>query len=379
MVSSLLSFFLIVIITNVYFSLVSALLFLKLDKNKILPTFQLLIFSFGLGPFFCSLLLYYLLWLVPGKPPLFYTSVIISFFVILHFLLKNEIPNLLKVLKERFKIYFKNDIFNKNKPLVDLIFFKIYPSKYNLHYLNFFFIIVILYFGLKNLMQIIEIPIMGHDMLEYAIQAKYFGKQKIIEYVSNRFHAENKFYYVGLHGFSFPLLGTWEYIFNETIGFNFNDFYFKSITSYYAMLILLIQFYWVKKTSFLLAVFSNIMLFLTYGFYITIYEYHIDTFRIFMSISSFIALAYAVENSKQNFAIILLGIFCGAQAFIHSFGVFISVFLVLSFFIFSNENWFNKIKKSLTVTSIVLLMGGIHYIFDVFFGTGWIFQEIKFY
>jgi hypothetical protein len=228
-------------------------------------------------------------------------------------------------------------------------------------------------------MQIIEIPIMGHDMLEYAIQAKHFGKHKIIEYVSNRFHTENNFYYVGLHGFSFPLLGTWEYIFNETMGFYFNDFYLKSITSYYALLILLIQFYWVKKTSFLLAVFSNIMLFLTYGFYITIYEYHIDTFRIFMTISSFITLAYAVENSKDKFAIILFGILCGAQAFIHSFGVFISVFMVLSFFVFSKEKWLYKIKKSLAITSIILLMGGIHYIVDVFFGTGWIFQQIKFY
>jgi hypothetical protein len=77
--------------------------------------------------------------------------------------------------------------------------------------------------------------------------------------------------------------------------------------------------------------------------------------------------------------VVLLGLFAGGQAYIHSLGVFIAVFISISFFVFYPSQIKEKVKFSLLLFLTILLSGGIHYIMDVFFGTGWIFQEIKYY
>ncbi len=61
-----------------------------------------------------------------------------------------------------------------------------------------------------------------------------------------------------------------------------------------------------------------------------------------MIVASLIALAYAI-NYHTGLTLALLGIFAGAQAFIHSFGVFVSVFIVMAFFLFYKNTWQKKI------------------------------------
>ncbi|MCI5058597.1 MAG: hypothetical protein MRY83_20970 [Flavobacteriales bacterium] len=220
--------------------------------------------------------------------------------------------------------------------------------------------------------------IVGHDMLEYAIQAKYFADQKVIEYVQNRFHPQNNFFYVGLHGFAYPLLGSWEFLVADTLNLNSSDFYFRSATGYYGFLLGLLQFYWLKKVSQKLAIIGSILLFLTLGILLSITDYHIDMFRIFMISASMSLLAQSVKN-KNSLEIVALGLFLGAQAFIHSLGVFIACFVVFSFLLFYPESISVKIRKTALITALVMAAGGIHYVVDVLFGTGWIFQEIIYY
>jgi hypothetical protein len=377
-ISAFLVFVLLFVLTNGVFSLAVSLCLFRFDKEKVIAPFQKVIFSLALGPFLTSLLLYYLLWLIPGMTPISYIVVVTSFFIILGALNINSFPELYSVIRQRFNFISKTNVEDKNKFLLDLKFIKIYSSDYTLNYFNILTLAVVLYLVWQWLWRLIGIPIIGHDMLEYAIQARYFAHHRIIEYVQNRFHPENEFFYVGLHGFSFPLLGSWEVLFSELFGKTENDYYYKSITGYYGFLIFFTQFHWLKRINILLATAASVILFFTYGFFITITEYHIDSYRIFMIIASFITLAYAVKY-HNNFTLVLIGIFAGAQAFIHSFGVFLSVFIVLSFFLFYKSTLQKRIVNAIIITLIIMLMGGIHYVMDVLFGTGWIFQEIKYY
>lgn len=378
MISAFFVFVLLFLLTNGVFSLAVSLCLFRFDKEKVIAPFQKLVFALALGPFFTSLLLYYLLWLVPGLSPITYILVITSFFVILGTINIKSFPELFSVIKQRFIFIKKTNEDYKNRYLLDLKFIKIYSSDYTLNYFNILALSVVIYLVWKWLWRLIGIPIIGHDMLEYAIQARYFAQHRLIEYVANRYHPENDFFYVGLHGFSFPLLGSWEFLFSELFGKAENDYYLKSITGYFGFLIFFTQFFWLKRVNIWLAVAASIILFFTYGFFITITEYHIDSYRIFMIMASFIALAYAI-NYHNNFTLILLGVFAGAQAFIHSFGVFVSVFIVMAFFLFYKNTWQKKIMNTLIISVIIMLMGGIHYVMDVLFGTGWIFQEIKYY
>lgn len=371
-------FVLLFVLSNGLFSLAVSLMLFRFDKEKVIAPFQKFIFSLALGPFFTSLLLYYLLWLVPGLAPMTYILVITSFFVILGAIHIRYFPELFAVLKQRFNFINPTKEANKNRLLFDLKFVKLYNSDYTLNYFNIITLCVVVYLAWQWLWRLIGVPIIGHDMLEYAVQAKYFARHRLIEYVENRFHPETEFFYVGLHGFSFPLLGTWETLFSELFGKTENDYYIKSVTGYYAFLIFFTQFFWLKRVNIWLAAVASIILFFTYGFFITITEYHIDSYRIFMIMASLIALAYAIKF-QNYFTISMLGIFAGAQAFIHSFGVFVSVFIVLAYFLFIKNSIKKKFINSFIITAIIMLMGGIHYVMDVLFGTGWIFQNIKYY
>ncbi|MFN4234438.1 MAG: hypothetical protein ACK4IK_06490 [Bacteroidia bacterium] len=378
MISAFFVFLLLFVLTNGVFSLAVSLCLFRFDKEQIIAPFQKLVFSLALGPFFTSLLLYYLLWLVPGLAPIFYVSVITLFFIVLALINIKYLPSLISAIQTRFHFINRTSENDKNKFLLDLKFIKLYSSDYTLNYFNIITFIVLIILLWKWMWRLISEPIIGHDMLEYAIQAKYFALHRLIEYVENRYHPETEFFYVGLHGFSFPLLGSWEVLFSELFGKTENDYYFKSITGYYSFLIFFTQFFWLKRVNIWLATVASIALFFTYGFFITITEYHIDSYRIFMIIAALISLAYAI-NYHSGLTLVLLGIFAGAQAFIHSFGVFVSVFIVIAFFLFYKSTWQKKIIHTLLITAIIMLMGGIHYVMDVLFGTGWIFQEIKYY
>lgn len=378
MISAFLVFLLLFVLTNGVFSLAVSLCLFRFDKEQIITPFQKLVFSLALGPFFTSLLLYYLLWLIPGLAPIIYVSVITLFFILLAVINIQYLPYFISVIKSRFHFIHRTNEEDKNKFLLDLKFIKLYSSDYTFNYFNIIALGVVVYLSWQWIWRLIGLPIIGHDMLEYAIQAKYFAQHRLIEYVENRYHPETEFFYVGLHGFSFPLLGSWEVLFSELFGKTENDYYLKSITGYYSFLIFFTQFFWLKRINVWLATVASIALFFTYGFFITITEYHINSYRIFMIIAAFISLAYAI-NYHSGLTLVLLGIFSGAQAFIHSFGVFVSVFIVMAFFLFYKNTMQKKILYTLLITAIIMLMGGIHYVMDVFFGTGWIFQEIKYY
>jgi hypothetical protein len=376
MITAFFVFLFVFIITYVFipFAVSGAINFI--DKENSLGSAYKFILALGISPFLVSLILYYLLWLLPNQHPAFYFGIICIAFFVMTFLFHSPASKLYwnvfkweRIIQDRRsgeEVFFRNRLF------------EIRNGRYSVNYFNVFVIsglCVTFYHWLKT---IVGVPFTGHDMLEYAIQAKYFATHRIIEYTSNRFHPENSFYYVGLHGFSFPLLGTWEYLFSSLFDISDNDYLYRSITGYYGILLVLSIAVHLSKVSKALTIYLILIMLLSYGFYLTLTSYHIDTYRMFFITNSFILLAYTLKN-ENSFTKFLLALCCGAGAFIHSLGVFIAVFLVLSYFMFAEKEMKQRLICCIKLTLIIILTGGIHYLMDVWKGTGWIFQEIQYY
>jgi hypothetical protein len=376
MISAFFVFVLLFILTYFYNSFSLNALVLKLDTDHLIEQPLALIFSLALAPYITTLILYYLLWLFPFQSALLYVFIVIICFTVILVLSKSKVTTIRRFILSKFNFFDTN---NKGAALIlDNKFFKIYTNERIVLFTNLIplsILLVVAFFWLK---QIIGTPISGHDMLEYAIQAKHFAREKLIAYIPNRYHAENNFFYVGLHGFSFPLIGTWEYLFSEIFGIYDNDYLLRSVTGYYGILILVLIYHFIKKYSRFYALSAITLLFSSYGFYLMVTDYHIDTYRIFMILAAFAGLGLAIKH-PSNITLILFGVFAAAQAYIHSLGVFIAIFLSLSFFIFYPAKFSKKAVQSLVLFFIIMLFGGVHYVMDVFLGTGWIFQEIKYY
>jgi hypothetical protein len=376
MISSYLVFVLNWSITFICFPISINALILKIDKNKIIADPLPLLFSFALAPYITSLLLHYLLWLFPYQSSILYVSVVIAVFTFFLLISKDFVKTVLNYIWSKLKLTGKNT--KGEVLLINNKYLKIYQKEQMILYSNvalLFIILVVCFFWVK---QILFTSFEGHDMLEYAIQARHFAREKLIEYIPNRYHIENNFFYVGLHGFSFPLIGTWEYLFSEIFGIYDNDYLLRSVSGYYCILIFVIIYTFIKKYSQFVAISVLILMFSNYGLFITLTNYHIDSYRIFMIIAAFTGLALSIK-SPSAISLILFGVFAAAQAYIHSLGVFIALFLCLSSFIFYPGKLSKKVTPSFLLLFIIMLFGGIHYIVDVFWGTGWIFQEIRYY
>jgi len=86
---------------------------------------------------------------------------------------------------------------------------------------------------------------------------------------------------------------------------------------------------------------------------------------------SWIFLGYAIEK-KDFLSFLLLGIFSGFAAFAHTIGAVLVVFNCLALFIFLKGNLKYKLKKTTSVTLLVIAFGWLHYLLDIIWGYGWI-------
>lgn len=216
-----------------------------------------------------------------------------------------------------------------------------------------------------------------HDTLEYAVQGNIFYKNRCIRYVQHRYDNSSGFYYVGLHGFSFPLLGTFENITNEY--FNSDNLFFRSINSIYGILIVLLVYFigW-EFTDKKYAVLICASMLLNYGFFETIMKYHLDNYRVFFFLLG-VYLMYDILKESDKRILVVWSMVLGAQSNIHSLGFMLAIIELIVVFLFMDEIFTIKLKRVSLSGIIMLLSGGLHYVLDIFMGTGWIFKEIKFY
>jgi hypothetical protein len=314
-----------------------------------------ILLGIGFSPFLIALLVYYCLLIIPNQADALYLAITYGCFVAIGLITRKEIAGLLIGVKSTLAFFFKTKkILFLGAILMSMCF--IFGWSF--------------YLSSKHLTE--------HDVLEYAVQGKVFYESKLIGYSAHRYDPISGFYYVGLHGFSFPLQATNERMLNAIFGFQ-GDLLFKSFNSLYGILILAGLFiYSLKRNGFIFAASLGLSLTLSYGFFETIMKYHIDNFRIFYFMASIFLITVYLKKTDLRI-LVLTSIFLAAQANSHSLGCMLAILELLILFLLVNKSLLIKVKEFGIAAIVFLIFGALHYVLDVLIGTGWIFQEVKFY
>ena len=351
----MLLFFFKFIIINIVFSVILCSLFIRLDKDNKYSCSELLLHCLGLGPAFTTLLLYYSFLLFPHRPNLFYLILIAAIYF------------LIAVGGRESFILLYNDIINNIRNLVHVFRNSIYGQLEPIIMISLIFIPLALYLA-AYFTKIIVQPLLGHDILNYGIMGRILSEEKSLAPIWITNFASSGFLYRITCAPSFSLLLTWEEFVNSFFGAK-SDLYFKSISGYYGLLILSIQYYWVSKKDKWLGILACFALLSGLGFFQAFFRMHIDTYRIlFLSISC-IYLAYSIKE-KDFLSFMMFGIFSGVAAFAHRIGVVLAVINCIGFFIIQDSNLRKRLLNTVAAIILILAFGGSHYMFDIIWGQG---------
>jgi hypothetical protein len=239
-----------------------------------------------------------------------------------------------------------------------------------------FLLALFLFLYLTNTLQT---PLAGTDALKYGTLGKISLEEKSLEYRWIRPYPKTGFYFIANSAPSFSLLLTWEKIMDGFFNAD-KDLYYKSVSTYYGLLILSIMFYWLSKKSKYLALLGTFALLSGFSFFQTLILQHLDSYRIFFLIISWIFLGYAIEKN-DSLSFLLLGIFSGFAAFSHTIGAVIVTFNCLALFIFMKGNLKNKLSRTSFVIILIIIFGWFYYILDIIWGYGFVIfkREITFW
>lgn len=334
---------------------------IRLNKENLLSNSELLLYSLGLGPMFTVLLLYYLLLIFPHHSNLFYFSSVLIIYLILSLLGRKNFSilgkDIIKRAKNTKKLLKKLDAFHRTE-------FTIFSLVLILFLASFLFLY------LKNTQQV---PLDETDALKYGVIGKAFFEKKSLNPRWIRPDPETGFYFDATSAPSFSLFLTWEKIIDSFFNVD-KDFYYKSTSAYYALLILSVLLFWLSKKSKYLALLAVFALLSGFSFFSTLIQQHLDSFRVFFLIISWIFLAHTIHK-KDLLSFLFLGIFSGFAAFAHTSGATIAIFNCLTLFIFMEGNFKNRLSRTNFMIIIVIIFGWFHYILDIFWGFGWIFFQ----
>ena len=346
------------ILTNIVFSVIICVALMRLNREKIHSNLELLLYSLGLGPIFTSLLLYYLLLFFPHNSNLFYFSTVIVIYLILSLLGRKYFSVLWTDIKKKAK--------NTKKT------FKNLSAYYRIEFIVFSLVIILLLASFLFLYatNTLQIPLGGTDALKYGNLGKILFKEKSLEYRWIRTYPKTGFYFIANSAPSFSLFLTWEKILDSFFKVN-KGLYYKSLSAYYALLILSVFVFWLSKKSKYLALLSIFALLSGFSFFRTLITQHLDSYRVFFLIISWIFLAYTIEK-KDFLSFFLLGIFSGFAAFAHTIGAIFVIFNCFTLFIFMKGNLKNKFSRTSLIIILVIIFGWFHYILDTFWGFGWV-------
>jgi hypothetical protein len=202
------------------------------------------------------------------------------------------------------------------------------------------------------------------------------AEEKSLHRVFSLSPAGNGFVSIAFHPPSFSLFRTWEIMFNRVLRVG-DDFYFRSISGYYGLLILILQGYWLSKISKYLPLLGAAALMSgTYFFSMFVYG-HLDSYRIFLLMVSWI-LACRSLATGGSLPLALFGIFAGLAAFSHALVMFIVIISWFVFTLFQVGRWQERIWNAACSLCLVLIFGGLHYVIDSVSGNKWLFRIMSF-
>ncbi len=288
------------LLTNILFSLIIGLVLVKYNHKTGAgySNLELLLYCFGLGPVFTVLILYFLLLTVQGYSDFFYLAVVLLVYTALLVWGRKSISLLVREIKEKFQT------FNKKKTLEHVLYFS-------------FLLILLAAFTFIYLTNTLQIPIEGHDTLIHGNIGKMYYVEKAVKYSDYIHNKKSGFFFVGSPKPSFSLLLTWEMILNRCFSlqkeslkpFDISfDLYFRSVSAYYGLLILLVLFCWLYRRNRYLALLGMVVLFSAFKFFQVFVGHHLDSYRLFFFILSWIFLAYSLKN-RDRLSLFLLGYF----------------------------------------------------------------------
>lgn len=368
MLGFILKFFL----TTIVFSIPTFMALSRFNRRAHWSDKELLLYALGAAPALVALFLYYSLLVLPGQSDTVYLLTVCGHFVVLGLLGWSARGKVISTWSRSIRWVLRSIVPSLggkgwNRAGVEHFASSGTPV-----------VAVLLALFVIGLYLVVVNPIIGSDYLQYGSQGKVFYLTKAINYQPFRYHETSGFFFEGLHGFTVPLSRTWELILNNMLG-STNDLYFKSLTAYYCLLLILLVATWTRRVNALLSNFTVFALVLSYGFLILAHNFHIDALRIFL-FSGAIVGALRWVNNADTMALICFGVFGGLAANVHSLGVMlIGLAAVTAFFFMDGNVLKERFPKLLLAGALFLFFGAIHYVLDVFWGTGWIFQEIKFY
>ena len=373
----MLSFLLAFVLTNVIFSLVLLLPLLRWDGSRHYQRTDLFLLALGLGPAITSLLLYYLFWLSPGQASGYYIGVIGGAFFLMLALNLKQLPALVSLISGMVGTAWREF----------LHFIRIDKAIRNVRgkegelwarsstWVFLLFSVLWIWWSYLLLMR----PLMGHDVLEYAVQGRHLFLEKAVVYQAHHYHELSGFYYVGLHGWGYPLQQSWACLWDDAMGQGGFDLFFKAQTPWYGFLVMALVYRQLRGVDGRLANLGLLVMTMTYGWLLTTYSFHVDTFRIFLLMALLLVTMMAVKRA-DGFSLTAVGIFGGLAAFAHSLGVLVAGISLFTLLLFLPGKLIKeRLPRLVGIGALLLLFGGIHYVMDVFYGTGWIFKSIKFY
>jgi uncharacterized membrane protein len=210
--------------------------------------------------------------------------------------------------------------------------------------------------------------ITGNDMLEYGALGKLIYKERFILLSDARIDKDTGFLSRSAHGYLFPIFYTINLSFNQIFNSS-SDLFFRSISLYYGVLLLFLVRYWAEKMRRQMGFLVYLTFASTLGYMITMFEYHIDTFRIALLTLSVYYAYYLVDKHSEELIhkreLIFL-VVSGLAANAHIL-VFAGI-LMLHFYyaMFASGNFFFNVKKLIAHGGFLFIFGCYFYVFDIF-------------
>lgn len=364
---------LIVVMSYLLSSYISFVALKKVFGNSISAAEQLIL-GLGFGPAFVVTLCYYLLLFSP-----FQTA---GAYVLTTLLILVSITVFLAI---RFRTTFQEEIVSllsiQSSAMFDFVSripilkdFQLRWKDRPIDVLKLLLLGVFIYIVYGWLEAVAARPLTGHDVLEYALLADTFLNWLNIDYSAHIVDESTGFYFLGLHGYAFPLLGFWEKAVNSVFGVR-GDYFFRAATGYYGLLSILLIYYFMKRFNIKVAIVAVAMLFSSYAFFIMLREYHIDAMRMFGLLSSWLLLYYTFKEEKNRYATWILGFALGVSSFIHSINFMVSCFAFLSLALFLQGTAMERFNRLAGGLLTFFLFGAFHYVLDLLIGSGWILKD----